>query len=725
MKRLLHFLIIVLILYFVSGCARGQGSDTPGGTDVSLPESTEETASLPADAEPERDKNGYIMITRAEDFELLRQYPEENFHVTEDIDFQGAEFEPIDGFQGTVSGLYGGVFNHTISNVKIKVKEGAEYAGFFSVLAGYVEKLNFENVTLELPDGFSGMAGILAGVVDSAPYYSGREHDPSEIALADLESIESITSMVNDIQILSSSISGRVSAPLVGLLCGCTAAAESCFVSGSISLEINGTGAFIGTVAGYAGRLDDVESDADLSLTGTADDLKAGGIAGELLYATKVIYGGHCSVELSGESSLIGGIAGILGLSEEVKNDPDNGLAGTAYASKEKLILTAYSSAKKLEIVVNGETLDQPFTGNGADDKIRAAFRRDISNLDETTLSEKERKLRETVVDYMIREVTIPWQPQKDMDFSDAHENHTQHYEAGEWYFGLPYTHKCGSLERSMQYLDDGVMKEAVPKTGWDGYLGNDCADAVYWAWARISPSITYTLTHDMIVQNGTLQVGEYELVNHEATADTCKANGITVMSEAYACLKMGDAVLYGPGHVRMVAEAPTVIRKADGSIDPDASYVLCHEQGSISGLSVRHTTCKYRYAYTFTNLFQKNYIPITIPEFAAGEAGEWIASVEEPNAGTYEGVFHGLVTSNYRIDAVRTVITNRETSETAIDYRYYPNNGKHISEFNLASFRGIAKVKALKDGDYHYVLYLMTGAGEKILEEYDFTKGK
>ncbi|MBR5739345.1 MAG: hypothetical protein IKY02_05085 [Lachnospiraceae bacterium] len=680
MKKTLWIALLALFLFGCSNREIHNGTEVASSDPVTsaAPSSVEDTADPeidPATASPPRDKNGYIMITDRDTFELLRKYPDDRFHVAADIDFEGAEFEPVEGFSGTLNGVYGGVYNHTVSNVKIKVPEGASDAGFFTQLDGIVEHLNFRNVTMELPDGFSGNAGLLAG--------SARE-------------------TVKDVQILSSELTGRVAGVRAGILAGKAKDLYSCFVSGAVRLELSGRDARIGTAAGFAENMDNVESEADLTLTGATEGLMAGGLAGELIKGAKVIYGGRVSVNVNDASPLIGGVVG-----------------------KTEKIEIAYSSAKALEIVVNGGRMERPFTGNGENGVIRSAYRRDVSNLDETTLSEQEYELRKIVVDYMIREITIPWQPQHVMDYSDKHSpsGHAQHYEAYEWYFGLPYTHKCGSLERFQEYLVDGKMKDSVPRNGWDDYLGNDCADAVYWAWARISPSITYTVTKDMIVQNGTIQVGDYELVNHENTEDTCRENGIEVISEAYACLRMGDAVLCGPGHIRMVAEAPTVIRNADGTIDPDASYVLCHEQGSLSGQQERHTTCNYRRAITFAALFKGDYIPITIPEFSAGAAGEWIAAVDDPLEGTFDGVFYGHVTSNYRIDSVATVITKRDTGETVIDYRYYPNRGQHISEMNLVSFRYSARIPSLPAGDYHYVLYLRTGAGERVLEEYDFTK--
>ena len=713
LKRGILLLFTAAFLWAASGCdGAGGNSETaewkdasdksaPAAADDSASGERAETEPDPATAEPGRDKFGYIMISSPESFELLRKYPNDRFHVVEDVDFRGAEVEPIECFSGELTGTFGGEFNHTISNVKIRVKEGETAAGLFATLLGTVKNLNLENVTMELPDGFSGRAGILAGAELYASPDSGQE------GFGDAK--------VRNVRILNASVTGKAEGADIGLLAGILNEAADCFVSGSVSLELTESDAssFIGTAAGKASWLSNVESEADLTLTGCGTDLSAGGIAGGLSGGTKVIYGGHLTIDVDGAPSALGTVIGLF---------PAARASGESL--EPPLIETVYNSAKSVKMLVDGEAVDRPFTGNDADHLIRHAYRRDLSNLDETTLPEAERKLRETVTEYMIREITVPWQPQQNMDYSDnCASRHVQHYEKYEWYFGLPYTHYCGSLERFQQYLEGGKLQQSVPRTGWETYLGNDCADAVYWAWARVSPSITYTLTENMIVQNGTVQVGDYQLVDHEETKATCEANGIEVMAEAYACLRAGDAVLYGPGHVRMAAEAPTVIRNEDGSIDPVASYLLCHEQGNLAELQARHTTCNYRRAYTFAQLFVNHYIPITIPEFAAGEAGEWTASVDDPLSGTYDGVFYGRVTSNYRIDSVRTVITDRKTGETVIDYAYFPNSGKHVNEMDLSAFRFSAGVRKLAAGDYHYVLYLSTGAGVRVLEEYDFTK--
>ena len=129
LKRGILLLFTAAFLWAASGCdGAGENSETaewkdasdksaPAAADDSASGERAETEPDPATAEPGRDKFGYILISSPESFELLRKYPNDRFHVVEDVDFRGAEVEPIECFSGELTGTFGGEFNHTISNV--------------------------------------------------------------------------------------------------------------------------------------------------------------------------------------------------------------------------------------------------------------------------------------------------------------------------------------------------------------------------------------------------------------------------------------------------------------------------------------------------------------------------------------------------------------------------------------------------------------------------------
>ena len=80
-----------------------------------------------------------------------------------------------------------------------------------------------------------------------------------------------------------------------------------------------------------------------------------------------------------------------------------------------------------------------------------------------------------------------------------------------------------------------------------------------------------------------------------------------------------------------MAIEDATVVRKADGSIDAQESYIIIQDQAAgvsttsefnvfeEDGIKV-HYTGRLNVKWTFLKLFQSNYIPVTTKEFAGVE---------------------------------------------------------------------------------------------------------
>ena len=96
-------------------------------------------------------------------------------------------------------------------------------------------------------------------------------------------------------------------------------------------------------------------------------------------------------------------------------------------------------------------------------------------------------------------------------------------------------------------------------------------------------------------------------------------------MYESYAMMKPADGLVCN-GHVRMNSAVPTVVRNADGTIDPDASYTYVREQvcyvSHKNHLRIApdgtHYTAQGRVEYhnTFRQLLTEGYIPFTFAEF-------------------------------------------------------------------------------------------------------------
>ena len=291
-----------------------------------------------------------------------------------------------------------------------------------------------------------------------------------------------------------------------------------------------------------------------------------------------------------------------------------------------------------------------------------------------------------------------------------------------------------------MTYLNaDGTLKEeayaAVGTKAPNGlkildvvdFIGNDCADAVYWAWAQVCGDISYTLTDNVLQDSSIVPVGGYTFDGNIATTPIVSQNGKTKIFAAYAKVQMGDGFLYAPGHARMAAEAAYVFRNADGTINGEKSYILMHEQGAgCKTLDTRHTTCNTYKKYTFDQLFKANYIPITIPNFAQATVDALTAATTNTDQ-TKSGVGVGVVSANARLERVTLKITD-STGKAVLDTFCHPVYGDHeladhVTKQDLAVFADdIAAVKLEAGKQYTYSVYVSAVEQEVCVQTFQFT---
>lgn len=300
---------------------------------------------------------------------------------------------------------------------------------------------------------------------------------------------------------------------------------------------------------------------------------------------------------------------------------------------------------------------------------------RDVSNRTDK-LSHEAIAMRQKIVDHMYRMGDIRWIPSKDLNFTTAYSDGINVvYAKDVAHYGLPYTQKFGSLERLQACLEaDGYVKDDLPGysdaadkdpgntlPGWDNYLGNDCSGAVFWAWARACPSVRFAYTGHMIptpgnqAEFGVRPVGTYR-ANCENSPEVLAANGQTAILEGYAALRMADAIVMrspAHGHTRLVFRDPVVMRREDGSIDPQASYVPTHEQGVGKGSSGRDSTWQLNCRYTFGELLETGYLPITSADLLAGSVPDAQLQAQ------VDGPFSGKIYANYRIISTTVCLTS------------------------------------------------------------------
>lgn len=677
MKKTVVLALAVAMVFSFAACDGGN-SDIPettvNPTTSTTPTTyTEPTALLEA-VTPEQKKGAY-QLSEPGHLAFLAENPGEDYVLCADIDMGGYVWTPVDTFSGSLDGAISSVYNFTISNLVIKATAGDTNVGFFRVLTGTVNNVNFENITVTAAGTFCGNLGVVAGQSDCKL---------TNVTVKDC----GITVTAKDANI--GMISGKNSGGIY-----------NSFSSGTLQVMLDGGTTYVGGIVGAMdGIVRDIESRVSLDVSGAGTAGAAGGIAGRLNnHGITVNYGGSINVKTD-DTFTAGTLAGELSKGG---------------------ISTGFNCATQVQIT--GAAQLDAYVGKAADDvKISDCWTRDLSD---SNIPEAELALRQQVVDYMYRTCTFRWIPTKDMSYSDScASRHAQKWKAGTIYFGPPYAHLALSLE-AMDALvgDDGVLDESVPAENFHYFFGSDCADSMYWAYSQISSKVTYTLTNNGICTNGMLPVGGFDVTSTTSTADICKANGAEKIYEAYACVRPGDALLFAPGHFRMAAESAYVFRNADGTIDPDKSYIVTHEQGSLGyAMEARHSSCLTNTKYTFARLFADKYIPLTIEAFTTG-ADEITVSTTN-TAADKTGLASGIVSSNYRLNWVTLKITDSTGKETYNrTFFVFNDNESNTDSFDLSFFKEDINALGLVAGSmYTYSVEVGVASKTVPVQSFDFT---
>ena len=222
--------------------------------------------------------------------------------------------------------------------------------------------------------------------------------------------------------------------------------------------------------------------------------------------------------------------------------------------------------------------------------------------------------VREKVVSAMRDMASIRWTPSVDITYYSKEQGKV--FRAGAEYVGLPYTMGGGRtttlgspLVKFKEKLDGQNVYRGP--NGPDEYYGSDCSSSVEGAWRSVGIETGAIYTGAMIpVDNPKLRaVGDYDCSDRsKASESICAANGATKMHACYAALREGDALVRRvptssgyAGHVRLVA-----------SVDTTAQTARVIEQCGYGIDGQTKTTWRVDRDYTFAQLFNSNYIPIS-----------------------------------------------------------------------------------------------------------------
>ena len=302
--------------------------------------------------------------------------------------------------------------------------------------------------------------------------------------------------------------------------------------------------------------------------------------------------------------------------------------------------------------------------------------RAELDAFPKATAEMTEDELRDLCANFFILQGTFQWTPTD--DFSYIYEDGSQSFSRNVLYGGMPYSHASSSLYAMLELYDEttGVLDVSKYKNNFGLLYGNDCADALFWAWARVCNKIDFAGTRYMTAPHGCLKVGDYDydatapdMKLAEETVTACARNGREVMFASYALMKRADAItsvnatdIGIGGHTRMILENHPE-KGADGKIDGAQSYVLCIEQWMRQtrrdGVTI---TSGMETRFTYEELFTTGYLPLTAAEFVGKDPVEKAeAWLEIPEGGDWT---EGVCRSNYRVAIVKISIADAEGNE-------------------------------------------------------------
>ena len=578
--------------------------------------------------------DGVYKLWNKEGIAQLSQHPDASFEILCDIDLEGATLAPIPEFTGALNGGNFVLKNFTLAG-------SGESIGFVAINEGQIQNLLLENVTLT-PGSDAKNIGLLAG--------------------------ENRGSILR------------------------------CNISGAIAVETAGEAACGGITGVNTGSLNSIAATVDMTYTAQPGAF-VGGLVGKTRGGTVEYCENHGKLTVTGQNKTTGLFAGDAVDTVFVScvfGGADNSLDGKYFTN---------------------------FTGNPDDDELAVAENalwRDNASV--PPLPDNVMAVRQKVVDAMYDMCTVEWKVKQDLvhtctcQLESCHGTYSELYT----YYGVPYNHKRSSLARFTYCQDEnGYLQDWIygldSYDGFDIYMGNDCSAALQQAWLTVCNDAVFTSTRQMpeVYGKGTIAVGDYvcdfELqpvvinsVTYRLTDQYVLATDYQVMMESYAAMRPGDAIVNqveAGGHTRMIASYPVVVRDQEGKINANYSYVLTHEQGAgmMDEENMSYTSCRVNYKYTFANLYEKWYCPITNKTLLTGEMETPTATLEG-GCGGYAGMYTGKVQANYSLDYVTLKITD-DKGDVLLEKPFFPTVQK-ISDYGGMDFAARAYVDSMDIAD-------------------------
>lgn len=699
MKRLISLLLVFAVALSLCAC----GADAPQQSEPTQEQTETSTDATQAATMPQLDKDPYADVNELEPNEKgtyeihsieglknIANHLDGKFELLCDIDLGGADWVPIGTQDAPFTGKLNGK-NYTISNFKITQPTKDGNMGFFGVADGSILNLFMKDVTITTTADTVNV-GAFAG-----------------ISLGDIRRSEA---------------------------------------HGSITADVLAEGACCGGAAGVSEQVFEyVVCNVDLTCT-------APGAANIGAAVGKQTGGKIMLSDFGGKLNITGGKNKNIGLFAGVSDNAE-------------LETNRYTGSSSL---VDNEAWLNRFGIQGSTTSTGCTIRDNRYTME--PLPEDAQRRREKVVALAYEMATVEWTVPEPIEIINTCPCcDDRMFMPDRLYKGIPYTHKNGSLQRFYYCMDeqedgsyllsDWMYDFAEGPDGIDVYLGNDCSSCMQQLYATVSNcaeirrSVTqfpvFGATYEVeetfpITGNGIIPVGDWvwdlELDEDHYLPNTkiyLDATGEEKMYECYAQLRAGDmignAIKESSGHCQIITGDAVVMLDENGKLDPDASYVTTIQ--NVAGfwdmgdyISSWHVDWKY----TFRELFEAYYVPMTFPELVYGSDEIPEVSIEGGTEGRL-GMTTGVVTSNFYIDSVEMTVTD-DAGNTVLKERMFVTVDKttdarsefwtirgNPKDFDLAHFtNAVYEVEWDLQKTYHCDIKAILTCGETLqVTEFDF----
>lgn len=371
--------------------------------------------------------------------------------------------------------------------------------------------------------------------------------------------------------------------------------------------------------------------------------------------------------------------------------------------------------------------------------------------------------LRQIVVEECFRTAKLPWTTDTTIDLTSpqgssatATSFYTRQYVPGIQYYGPVYDRVTDATREQLAEAMAGG--KYVGGYGTDTALGMDCQTFAFNATSRVSQN--YGWASEFI--HGAPGIS---LLGEEFLKTSMTESGVTArftdahvvdlntpqdMYESYALADTGDIVNHYTSdasilvHIRIVQDVVTV-RNADGTIDPDKSYMICAESSSNFFYEVRmpdgsiewvqasdpkdlyafleqnsgsevvcgHTTYCDR-KYTFTDLINTKYVAYTLDVYSDGLVEmpdvEVLFCPMETNAPFWQSGLHLAVASNYRVIDYTVKLEDRATGKVLFEEFLRPQADPQNVGFNYENEQLNDLMRNLTNGSYRLSITVSSG---------------